>query len=383
MTRQTPETPPTVAMQVLTLSVIFALGLGGGWLLWGRDQPQGSASSQPAGKGVKRKIELGKPDATGGKTSAAVPSAPSATLDAIFRALTIVNPDARLAACLEALGGMKPEDAPAVRQKLKDGFLPNKDFNPERDAFYRCWGEIDPAGVIAFAKTQPDPKAQGWVLKLMIEGWARKDYAAAAKWLDGWPEAPDWEGVCMGLIRGIASHDPWMASQTAVASIPEGTGGLRETAVVYLAAAMERRGGPAEVKRWFESLPDSTLSERKFKEKAMHQAALHLEHTAPEELRPWLEAQPPKLWRAPAAYATAAKNLAQTDPAAALNWLAALPQRPVPLKIGAGKEIYRTWSGENPEAAMAWIKTVVDQNFLIEIGVLQPAAGMKPPEGRK
>ena len=107
--------------------------------------------------------------------------------------------------------------------------------------------------------------------------------------------------------------------------------------------------GPAEVKRWFESLPGSAAAERKFKEKAMHQAMLHLEHTAPGEVRPWLEAQPPEPWRSPVAYATAAKKLAQTDPA----------------------------------AAMEWVKTIRDQKFLTDIGALQKTPGEKQPAARK
>jgi len=131
MTHKPADPPPSVAIQLLSLSAIFALGLAGGWVLWGRD----TSEARNASESPLRKIVLGKADGPGGAAPAAMPSAPSASLDRIFRALTIVNPDARMAAYLEALAGMKPEDAPAVRQKLKDGFLPTKDRYPERMPF--------------------------------------------------------------------------------------------------------------------------------------------------------------------------------------------------------------------------------------------------------
>ncbi len=266
---------------------------------------------------------------------------------------------------------MQPGDALAVQERLKEDFKSDKGPNREREALYRRWGEVDPAAAIEFAKTFADEKAHGYVLKLMIEGWARKDPAAAAQWLDGWPTAPDWEGVCAGLIKGIACKDPWMAAQTAIASISDETNvktnWLRDSVVSTLAEAMVRQGGVEQLRRWFGSIPGGTPAERKFKQKAMHTVALHLEYRDLQAAKQWLETQPPVPWLSTPAFALVAKRLAETDRGAALNWLASLPASATPVGTEAGREIYQSWLAQKPEEVTQWARTVTNEKFLREI----------------
>jgi hypothetical protein len=364
------ESPPPLWLQLLSLWAIFAIGIAAGWVVWGRNA--GTARNAPQ-EPAQRRVVLGTANGTSAETPAPAPPVSSPALDRIFRALTIVDPDTRFVEFIGALGEMKSQDAPHVRQRLADDFQPEKVASREKDAFFRQWGAVDPQGAIAYAKTQADEKAQGWVLKTMIEGWARKDHAAAAHWLDGWPTAPDWEGICTGLIKGIASKDPWMATQTAIASFPEQAQWHREAMVTYLADAMERRGGNDELKRWFESIPGATPVERKWKQKAMHEVALRLEHRDLTAAKQWLVAQPAEPWRSSAAYALVAKKLAATDRAAALSWLASIPAGTATVGREAGKEIFRDWVAEKPDNAARWAGTVTDQKFLIDIGALKKA----------
>lgn len=375
MKTETAETPPPLWLHLLSLSAIFAIGLGAGWVVWGRKAGGArNASEEPA----QRRIVLRTASEASPTTPASALPAASPALDRIFRALSIVDPDARFVEFMGALGEMKPQDAPQVRQRLTEDFQPEKVASREKDAFFRQWGAVDPAGAIAYAKTQPEEKAQGWVLKTMVEGWARKDHAAAAQWLDGWPAAPDWQGVCTGLIKGIASKDPWMATQTAIASLPEQAQWHRDAMVAYLADAMERRGGDEGLKRWFESLPGATPVERKWKQKAMHEVALRLEHRDLTLAKQWLEVQPAEPWRSSPAYALMAKKLAATDRAAALTWLASLPAGKATVGREAGREIFRAWQEEKPEEARQWTRTVADQKFLSDIAAANRAEEKKP-----
>jgi hypothetical protein len=374
MTNKPADPEPSLWLQLLILSLIFAIGVSAGWVVWGRNAKSAHGSSPEGGT---RRIVLG----TGSGGSGPIPSAPrnaaSASLNRILQALTIVDPDARLVEFIGAFGEMKAEDALPVQQRLKEEVQPEKGPLREREALFRQWGAVDPQGAIAFAKTLGDEKAQGYVLKLMVEGWARKDSAAAARWLDGWPTAPDWEGVCAGLIKGIASKDPWLASQTAVASIPGECNYLRGIAVPYLAEAMMRRGGIEELKRWFASLPSGNSPERKCKEKAMQTVAHHLDRTDPAQARQWLMAQPVEPWKSDAAYHLVARKWAKDDPAAALTWLAGLAGGAVPVRPAAGKEIFQDWSSEKPDAAAQWAQGVSNTAFLQFIGAVKP-----PPKNR-
>jgi hypothetical protein len=370
MTTRPVETPPPLWLQLVSLSLIFALGIAAGWIVWGRAPKASNGATRGLAEPEPRRIALGSGESRANPS--ATRGAPSPSLNRIFQALTIVDADARFVELLAALGEMKAEDALAVQERLKEDFRPDKGPNREREALYRRWGEVDPAGAIAIAKTLGDEKAQGYVLKLMIEGWARKDPAAAAQWLDGWPSAPDWEGVCAGLIKGIAARDPWMAAQTAVASTPEAsdvkTNWLRDAVVSTLAEAMMRRGGSEELQRWFASIPSGTPAELKFKQKAMHTVALHLEHRDPAAMKRWLETQPPAPWLSVPAYALAARRLARADPAASLDWLAALPGDAPSVRGQAGKDVYKEWLAEKPDEASQWVRTMTQEAFLREIG---------------
>jgi hypothetical protein len=169
-----------------------------------------------------------------------------------------------------------------------------------------------------------------------------------------------------------------VASQTAVASIPDEAGWLRNTAAMDLAGAMDRRGGSEELKRWFGSLPVGTANESKCKEKAMEATAKHLAHRDLTAARQWLETQPPEPWRSKAAYALVAKKIAETDRAAALSWLAAIPAGTATVGREAGREIFRAWQEEKPDEAMQWMRTVTDPKFLADIGALKKAPGERP-----
>jgi hypothetical protein len=371
-------TAADVWVQLLMLSLIFGIGCALGWVIWGRagtleDSWRGSDGSVPPRKRVLGANRAGGEPAVGGSRDAG-----SESLKKCLRALAIVDPDARGGEFIAALREMQPEDALPIFARIKEDIQPDKAPNREWEAFLRGWGEADPKGAFEFALRQETPKAQGFFLKMMIEGWARRDYAAAAHWLNEHPNAPEWDGICAGLLRGIASRDPWMASETAIASIPDGSDWLRDYAAGYIAAAMGRRGGMEELKRWFESIPAGTAMERKFKEKGMALTAQQLEQSDPAEARKWLEAQPPELWRSRSAYTSAAKKLAKTDRAGALNWLASLPAGKATVGREAGREIFRAWQEEKPEEAMQWSRTVTDHRFLTDISALQKAPGERP-----
>jgi hypothetical protein len=373
MSNPPPETPPPLWLQLLSLSLIFSLGIVAGWVVWGRNAAVSSPSADSA-----RRIVLGSGRGAVATARSSSSSAPSPSLDRLFRALAIVDPDARGAEFIAALREMKPEDALPIFARIKEEIPPDKAPNREWEAFLRGWGEADPKGAFEFALSRETPKSQGFFLKMMIEGWARRDHAAAAQWLNEHPNAPEWDGICAGLLRGMASRDPWMASATAIASIPDGSDWLRDYAAGYLAAAMARRGGMEELKRWFESLPAGTEMERKFKEKGLSLTAQQLGQSDPAEARKWLEAQPPSPWRSSNAYALAAKKLAKTDRAGALNWLASLPAGQAPVGREAGREIFRAWQEEKPEEATQWTRTVTDQKFLADIGALRKEPGERP-----
>jgi len=358
--------------QLLMLSVIFGVGCALGWVIWGRAGTAEDGSRGLNGSGPPRRIVLGVSRAGGEPPAAGRRDAGSESLKKCYRALALVDPDARGAEFIAALREMKPEDALPLFARIKEDIQPDKAPNREWEAFLRGWGEVDPKGAFEFALSRDTPKSQGFFLKMMIEGWARRDYVAAAQWLNEHPNAPEWDGICAGLLRGIASRDPWLASATAIASIPDGSDWLRDYAAGYIAAAMARRGGTEEVKRWFESIPAGSDMERKFKEKGMSLTAQQLEQGDPAEARKWLRAQPPEPWRSPAAYAAAAKKLAKTDRAGALTWLASLPKGAAPLDMEAGREIYRAWLAEKPEEATQWAGSFVDETFLREIGALKP-----------
>ncbi len=91
------DPPPSVALQLLMLTLIFAIGLAGGWVAWGRD----GRRAPPASEMGKRQILLGK-GGGGGAIPSSSRSAPSASLNRIFQALTIADADARFVELISA-----------------------------------------------------------------------------------------------------------------------------------------------------------------------------------------------------------------------------------------------------------------------------------------
>jgi len=265
---------------------------------------------------------------------------------------------------MAALQQMQPGDAPGVLKKIQEEFRPEKTPNREWEAFLHRWGEIAPAESLAYAMQRDTPNSQGYFLKHFLEGWARGDCSAAAKWLNEHPTVPEWEAAFGGLLRGMASKDPLGATKTALASISDDAGWLRDNAAGYLAAAIMRQGGSDELQKWFASLPAQTKGEVEFKKKAMYSVAQHLDFQDSKIARQWLLAQPSEPWRSEAAYHLVAMKWGKEDPAAALTWLSELATGKVPVRPGAGRQIFQEWSMKKPGEAEQWAKSANNPPFL-------------------
>lgn len=364
--------PENLRFHIAVYLLCLLVGIGCGWAVWGRTPKELPVQQKKAAQ--ERKIVLPKH-----ADPNALPEAPSiqegatASQAKCFQALAVIDPDFRLAEFMAALQQMQPGDAPAVFKKFKEEFRPEKTPNREWEAFLHRWGEIDPNESLAYAMKRDTANAQGYFLKYFVEGWARVDDAAAARWLNERPDIPEWDGAFAGLLRGKASRDPWAATKTALASIPEDASAnwLRDSTAAYLAAAIMRKGGADGLKNWFADIPTQAKSEARFKERAMQAVTQHLDSIDHKMARHWLLAQPIESWFSGAAYQVVAKEWAKEDPAAALTWLSGLAAGKIPVRPPAGKEIYQDWSDEKPDGAEQWAKSVDNQPFLQFIGAVK------------
>ena len=166
-----------------------------------------------------------------------------------------------------------------------------------------------------------EPKWQSGGLAMVAYEWAKKDPQAVIAWLSGHSSLTDnaFDGATINLIAGFADKDPVAAATYALSVIGKGDKLWGETSWVLTNAAMQA-GGAKGLQSWFDALPDEAARTRLF-----YAVAQRLGRESLETQIQWLTAKAGYEGRDDRNYRDAAATWAETNPAAALDWVFSLP----------------------------------------------------------
>jgi len=217
-------------------------------------------------------------------------------------------------------------------------------------AFWVRWGEIDGAGVFAHLLADPGQRAAGhWHFENAMLGWAVVDSVAAEAWLAAHRDAPFYDSIYLALITACGYTDLDRATAAAFALAPQQVGRLHD-ALGSIAENAYRKGGPPGVAEWFARLNDSA------KKMALIHAHYRINRGDPAFAQTWFTAQADKPWRDDKHLFELASRLLDADPAAAMEWLVALPLFPGnkhPAGVRAGIE---RWADKAPTDVTSWLE---------------------------
>ncbi|MDB6174473.1 MAG: hypothetical protein JWL59_3784 [Chthoniobacteraceae bacterium] len=264
------------------------------------------------------------------------------------------SPFRRQADFLKELENLTPEDADGVRKLFGEFDRQGMEFPYEWSAFYQRWGQVDPARAIEHALADP---GVGWApgaMKDAFNGWASRDPAAAAAWLQAHPESPNFDSAFLGYVAGFAGQDLQGATRMALESVPSNHHAIGKVAE-SLAEAAVRQGQLRGMESWYDGLPDH--GDGALKRAAFGHVYWREKHAGQEVASEWLASQASNPWRGDQQYGEMAEWLANRDPDKALGWMANLPPSPTDGTWPGMGRVLRRWRETNPQAADAWIQT--------------------------
>ncbi|MDQ3622480.1 MAG: hypothetical protein M3463_08340 [Verrucomicrobiota bacterium] len=260
---------------------------------------------------------------------------------------------------LDLLQRLKPGDALAVRDVLYRHRGTGNHLESLAAAFYRRWAEIDAAEVLSFLnaqlEAQPNAPFISRRFEQIFEGWATKDPNRAREWLNANSEHPRFDNAFLGFLEGSARVDSLRATQLLLSSLaPEDP--LFPEAVKRVSEQVFQRSSAEGVRNWFALLPETgagSAAKKAAAEAVYRQLADFDLATAAH----WVHQQASRPWRSNSAIGNLAWRYAETDPAAAMEWVQTLPPNPASKNgtlIGVG-EVVKQWTRKDLSAFEAWL----------------------------
>lgn len=132
--------------------------------------------------------------------------------------------------------------------------LPSEHVGFQREVVAR-WGELDPAGALAWAERLPDRGSREAVLPLALGRWAEVSPASAAGYLTAMPAGPARDQAAVLVASAWAQHDA-TGAVAWVAAFPDEA--LRQRAVERVLPAWID-ADPASAAEWVARLPEGRL----------------------------------------------------------------------------------------------------------------------------
>ncbi len=300
------------------LAAILAIGAGG--FIAGRvsssDDPASTAASDrnPVSRSARSAVTSSTGESAADRLRQAREKKTSLgnTVDRQTRLESIMrseNPVDRSRALLAYIDQLAPSDFEAAVEQFRSLGLTESRMG-EYAILLSAWAKADPLGALAFAQENTrSPFAKDTILTT----WAANDPDAAINWAKANHEGDGANPNLIGVIRGLAESDPQRATQL-LSSMPFGQerGQALDAMLPFLVAQ-----GTDAVRSWADSLADPALRQ--------------------------------------GAIARAAEQLATKDPQASLAWLLSNPGDATKARID---DVYRTWAGNDSDAALASLSTL-------------------------
>jgi len=333
----------------LTLSIVttVGLGLGGGWQMMARGNPQSGAAEKSAPQAAPG----GQGAGTADTAKAALPPGDSAEFAAIIRTL-FRDPlrERRLLQLRGLLAKFKPEHFAAMIHLVRENDLRGSDTGEEWTVLWTEWGHQDGPGALKkireFDWKAPGNAAPAEAQYRAVTGWASVDPAAAKQYVETTKDTIySLHPLSKSLVKGWSVTDPraagaWLAQK--------GSGSREEYFVVV--DAIFRRDGAAALDKWLDTMsrshPPAALT-------GFAEPAAGLKRRInPEAGAAWIELHRNDKWIVDSpVIANAAAEYAFRDPAGAMEWAGrtGLPR--------AASVVMDNWCQRDVSAASGWLKS--------------------------
>lgn len=248
-------------------------------------------------------------------------------------------------------------EAQAMRRLFHNFRVNGLDLNGQWDAFWGRWGQLDAPSALENA-AQFDPK-ESWVrncTEQALRGWAIRDPAAAAAWLNTHRDDPLHEAAFVGYLTGIGDHDLAGATKIALGAL-SADDPLLNTALERLAELAVGQGQVAGLTSWFETLPRDT-GHGGIRRLAVEQIWWRLQRTGDlARTAQWMTTTANQPWRVERFLFETARKYAEQSPSEAMEWVAALPPSPVDGRLTGIDQVARRWMQRDRAGFEQWLRS--------------------------
>ena len=205
-----------------------------------------------------------------------------------------------------------------------------------------AWAQDNPAQAAEFAHNLPPGQEQ--LAAIVINQWARRDWAAAADWTRTLPEGEFKEHAAVALAATIAQSDPQAAAEFSL-RLPPGNG--RDSAIISIVSAWATHE-PAAAAEWVERFPAGR--QRQY---AIENVIYSWMDSDAVTAVNWLQRLPGGLDRDTALHAGAGR-LVETHPDLAAQLALGIADEG--LRHQQAERAARAWLAQDRAAASAWIQ---------------------------
>jgi hypothetical protein len=241
------------------------------------------------------------------------------------------NPLDRNRALLAFIDQLAPEDFQEAVEQFRSLGITDSRFG-EYAMLLSAWAKNDPMAALAYARE----KTRGnFATHTILTTWASIDPQSAIRWAESNHTGDEANPYMAGVIRGIASSDPELATSllTGMPRSPE-RGEALDAVLPYLLAK-----GNEAARSWIENIKDDALRN--------------------------------------GAMMRVAERFAATDPAGTAAWLMANPSEAAQRRMD---DVYETWARNDERAAMASLESLPagDNRSNALRGIISSMAGNDP-----
>lgn len=272
----------------------------------GPPAPQGAETSGPVNTRASRANQAGNADKTGargdrrGEDGKAMPAGRMrARLEAIMRGEVPLERSQELLAFINQLG---PDDFQEAVDYFRSLGLTESRLG-EYSLLLSAWAKVDPMAALTYARENTGNR---FATDTILTTWASLDPYAAIRWADTNHTGDEANPHMVGVIRGIASTDPDLATRL-LTEMPRSR--ERGAALDAMLPHMLGMGNDA-ARKWIEGLGDDSLRN--------------------------------------GAMLRVAERFAQSDPVGTVAWLMENPGEATQRRMD---DVYRVWMRDNPQAA--------------------------------
>ncbi len=250
------------------------------------------------------------------------------------------------ASVLSSFARQDPQAALAALPSLPDD-SPNKQAL-EGYAFsvFAVWAETDPVAAAAAALNLPDSGNQIMSWQFIATDWAEQDPAAALAWANNLPPGASKNAAVLGAIEIISGSDPQAAAGYAFSLL---SGSQRDDLMSKITISLAEED-PTGLIAW----AGNNLSGANYNSAVLN-ALNAMSQSDPNSAATYLAQHPDPTINDQATPALAT-TWAQQDPPAALAWAKSLPEDNPTLRNSAVANVFGGWASIAPAAAAAYVQ---------------------------